>query len=273
MSEGGKKEALSFDTSSWVFDTDKADTRFLGLHTLDDIKFLIVKSGLDGHLRKKGLHPYDVRIGVDDEGLWLLLITMPGEEGLPLVDFRVSRVRKCGIFSNTPFDFLKIEWLSTYDPTMTGFSLNRPRLPGQKVPGLGCLRHLLRMMHYSSQTLRMDGFLDIPEHLHLAIMYAKSFCFLDPEFEKTIRTLLSDLKRETLFRISWASIAGAIYDRSSGQPWIYTPSEQAFAISKNLKTYFASKMYTAKMKSLHVSSYYINEDVYNMKLASVMSEG
>jgi len=273
MSERGKQESLSFNTSAWVFDPDKADTRFLGLHTLDDIKVFVVKSGLDRHLRDKGLYPYDVKIGVDDEGLWLLLVTLPGDDQLPLIDFRVSRVRKSGPLMHTPFDLLKIEWLSTFDPTQKTFSEKRPRLPGQKVPGLGCLRHLLKMMHFSSQTLRMDGFLDIPEHLHLAIMYAKSFRFLDPVCEKILRTLLGCFKGETLFRISWAAVAGAIIDVSTGLPWVYRPAEQAFAISHALRAYYSSKEYLEGMDFCKTGPFVIDNTLFQKNVAFAMSRG
>lgn len=271
MREQGKRDSLSFDSAMWNFDTSRTDVRFLGLHSLDDIKGYVVRSGLDRHLRKKGLYPYLVNIGIDDDGQWLLLITLPEENQLPLVDFRVSRVRKSGIAgTHVPFDFLKIEWLSTYDPTLKDFCSKRPRLPGQKVPGLGCLRHLLKMMHLSSRMLRVDGFLDIPEYLHLAIMYSKRFKFLDPEFEKQLRVLLSDMKSETLFRLSWAAVCGAIIDRTSEQPWNYDPGEQAFAISGKLRTYFQSRSYSNEYKKKSAGPFYIDERIYSEKLEEVM---
>lgn len=270
MIDRGKHESFSFDTSSWVFDPDKRDTRFLGRHTLDEIKIFIIKSGLDRHLRKKGLYPYDVNIGVDDEGQWLMLVSQPGTDQLPLVDFRVSKVRKSGFFQGKPFDLLKIEWLSTYDPTLSDFTPKRPRLPGQKVPGLGCLRYLLKMMHFSSKILRMDGFIDIPEHIHLAIMYSRRFRFLDPVVEKKLRTVLDCLKKESLFKISWAAVIGAIIDQSTGQPWTYIPAEQAFPISWPLKSYFSSRLYKTKYRDFQTGPFIIDEVKYREELSSAM---
>jgi hypothetical protein len=135
-----------------------------------------------------------------------------------------------------------IEWLSAQDPIHV-FSVDKPQLPGQKMPGLGILRYCFEIMRIMAKEINKDGFLDVPDHMHWAIMYAKNFKFFDPAHEGVLRALMRDLKDYSLSDISWGIITLSIIEAYNNQPQTYDPSEQIFYLSDRLRSYFHSNEY------------------------------
>ena len=135
-----------------------------------------------------------------------------------------------------------VEWLSAQNPRGV-FDEKRPQLPGQSKPGLGVLKYCFQLLPVVSGEVFKDGFLDIPTHMHGAMMYSKAFKFFDPVQEAILRAVMRDLKNYSLADVSWGVITETIIDLDKNRPAIYDPGEQIHYVSKRMKKYFESPKY------------------------------
>ena len=101
-------------------------------------------------------------------------------------------------------------------------------LTRQTKPGLGCLRYLMKMMYLVAEGVIKDGFMDVPDHMHGAVMYSRNFKLFNPAHEGVLRAILRDAKGHSLGDISWGMITGSIIDTGTGQPQVTIPPSRYF---------------------------------------------
>lgn len=240
----------------------KKTSLFLNRFSNNDILQIAQKVGLVSHLEKLGFNDLVVVIDCDDALIhYLKIYNEKVEPNCLLIDLRLSETRfvpkndqfiKRGIAA---LDMIVIEWLSAENPK-SDFNPSKPQLPGQKKPGLGCLNYLMDMMYIVGREVIKDGFMDIPEHMHGAIMYSRKFKFFNPAHEAILKAILRDLQGYSLLDISWGMITGTIVDATTGKPQVYDPSEQIFPLSRRMKNYFKSKEYNKKFEEVYKKKRY-----------------
>lgn len=264
-----KPQSLSFNDSFRIdmSDMDLSDSieslpglsgtkkLFLGRFNNDNLYAMMDEIGLIKHLQSIGFDELLVDIDVDQNRISYMRLYW--REKIPskqLIDLRVSEssfipdkkfFKKNAVI--TPYSMIVIEWLSAKNP-LKNFDNEKPQLPGQTNPGLGVLKYCFEMLYIMAKEVFKDGFLDIPDHMHGAIMYSKKFKFFDPRHEGVLRAILRDLKKHTISDISWGIITGTVIDTYKNIPHKYNPSEQIFYISQRMRNYFHSKNYTSIMK-------------------------
>ncbi|QGU00329.1 hypothetical protein SYNTR_1735 [Candidatus Syntrophocurvum alkaliphilum] len=148
-----------------------------------------------------------------------------------------------------------IEWLSAKNP-LANFDKNKPQLPGQSSPGLGILKYCFQLLQNISNEVFKDGFLDILDHMHGAIMYSKKFKFFDPVQEAILRAVMRDLKNYSLVDISWGVITETIIDLDKNAPAVYDPGEQVHYVSSRMENYFKSTKYVATFEKYYKKKKY-----------------
>ena len=235
------------------------NTLILGHFTADDMFSIMQKTGMVGHLEERGFKDLSVFIDMDESNVnYIKLYSGTASPGNMLMDLRVAETRfmpKPHFFPDDSFlpayDMVVIEWLSLQNAQKENFSSDRPQLPGQTKPGLGILNYCFDMMFDVARKVSKDGFLDMPEHLHGAIMYSKKFKFFDPANEAIVRAVLRDLSKYSMSDLSWGVITKTIINETTGEPEIYKPSEQVFYASDRMKSYFESGMYKSAVKKLY----------------------
>lgn len=239
-----------FKTGSPLFDLDilsggnAKTSKFLNRYTLDDINSILDKNGLFAHLESKGFGKIVSEIFCDSEKIhYLRIYDTKNDPSNIIIDLRLSEGRFIPEGTDTPYDMFFIEWLQSQNPRSKEFIPGRPQLPGQNRPGLGCLKYLTSMMSIVSEDLTRDGFLDIPDHFHLAVIYSQSFKFFSPAEEGKMLAVLRDCSRHTLADIAWGVVTKSIIEKKSGKPYLYAPSEEIFPISSRMKKYFAGSQY------------------------------
>jgi hypothetical protein len=242
----------------------KKEKNFLNMYSLDALQEIMRKVGLYEHLGSKGFKKILLHIDMDSESIHYLKVydTEKSPDNL-LIDLRVSESRFIPdrkFFEHTSgvitYDMVMIEWLSLQNPR-AAFSKDRPQLPGQDKPGLGGLGFLMKMMYAVAEGVVKDGFLDVPDHMHGAVMYSRTFKFFNPSHEAILRAILRDLRNYSLYDLSWGMITGSIIDKSTGEPQVYDPSEQLFPVSRRIMDYFESKWYVKKFKKVYGEKKYI----------------
>lgn len=239
---------------------------FLGRFSEKEMYEKIRATGMIAHLNSMGFDDLKLVIDKDENGIYYLKIYW--QEQIPenqLLDLRVSEnyfmPDKKFLPANEeviPYDMILIEWLSAKNPRES-FTKERPQLPGQSSPGLGILKYCFKLLYNVSSEIFKDGYFDIPNHLHGAIMYSKQFKFFDPVQEAVVRAITRDLKEYSLSDISWGVITQTIIDLTEDRPVLYEPSEQVHYVSDRMKRYFESEKYVTTFKEhYHRKKYRLN---------------
>jgi len=223
---------------------------FLGQYNENDLMDIIGSIGLSAHLQAMGFD--DIIIDIDKDENYIYYLKLYWKEKEPdrqLLDLRVSDntfVPDKRFFYGEevplPYDMITIEWLSAKNP-LKNFDDEKPQLPGQTNPGLGVLKYCFSLLYIVAKNIYKDGFLDIPDHMHGAIMYSKKFKFFDPVHEAILRAVMRDLKDYSLADISWGVITETIIEKYKNMPAVYDPGEQIHYVSNRMRKYFKSRKY------------------------------
>lgn len=231
---------------------------FLQRFTEKELYRLLDRIGLTFHLKKAGFNKLVLDFSIDENRInYFKLYSDDISHNNQLLDLRVSET----VFTPdkrffdegteiVPYQMINIEWISASNP-LKGFDSTRPQLPGQLSPGLGILKYCFNLFHIMASEIYKDGFLDIPDHMHGAIMYSAKFKFFDPVHEAILRAVMRDLHNYSLSDISWGVITGTIIDHYSGVPQVYDPCEQVHYVSRRMKKYFRSKKYNDTFKKYY----------------------
>lgn len=272
MIEGKENRLKSFDIVEPTFklDIDFSDIDlglgnlanenqlFLGRFSEQEIWDTIESIGLLKHLESMGFS--EIQIDVERDENYINYLKMYWKDKIPenqLLDLRVSehtfipheRFLEEGA-ERELYDMILIEWLSAKNP-LADFDDKRPQLPGQRRPGLGILKYCFQLLYDVSSKVLKDGFLDIPTHMHGAMMYSKKFKFFDPVQEAILRAAMRDLKDYSLADISWGVITETIIDLDKDQPAVYDPGEQIHYVSDRMRRYFESPKYVTTFNKFY----------------------
>jgi len=251
---------------------------FLGRFTKDDLMKIMKEVGLIAHLEKKGFEKFIISLELDDTKIhYLKLYYEKADPNNILLDLRLSEEKFIPDKKFFPeneyisgYDMIVIEWLSAQDPRHN-FSPDKPQLPGQAKPGLGILNYCFEMMYVVAREVSKDGFMDVPDHLHLAMMYSKRFKFFDPVQEGVFQAITRDLKDFSLVDITWGMITDTIIEKYKNEPQEYKPTEQIYYVSERLRSYFHSSMYrNAFSKYLKRKSYEFHYDEMVKKREAIL---
>lgn len=142
------------------------------------------------------------------------------------------------------FKMLVIHWLEISDPD-GAFPIGRPRLPGQRRPGLGLLRESLSFLRDLSGELELDGVLDVPDHYHAALFYSRTFRFLDPAVEGRFQAIVREMRGVPLALASEAIREECLVDRDTGETAPWPAAEQVMPLRGELCRFLGSAEYAA----------------------------
>ena len=273
------KESLKFNDSD-IDLSNRSDTAsntsgskrlYLKRFNEEEMYSMMDRIGLIKHLKKMGFKDLLIDIEVDDVGInYMKLFWEEKIHSKQLIDLRLRETTflpDSKYFPpNTmilPYNMINIEWLSAKNPLKV-FDDNKPQLPGQANPGLGVLSFCFKVLYLMAKLVLKDGFLDIPNHMHGAIMYSRKFKFFDPVHEGIIRAVVRDLKGYSLNDISWGMITETIIDLEKNKPAVYAPSVQIHYISRKMKKYFNSKKYK------EIRKFYYKKKKYHFDYAEMI---
>jgi hypothetical protein len=222
---------------------------FLNLYSPEELMDLFCEMGINDRITACGYS--NIRMKISGENSFdhrLRLYSGEGGEDILLMELVVKE----GIFEPKKsfvegFGFkdmrmLMIEWLSLQNPRAE-FEKEKPRLPGQKFPGLGILMDLERVLVCICERLGYEGVVDVPEYFHGAIMYGPRFCFYDPQMEGKFHAMVRDLKEVPLATVSTAVLLNCVINEATGEYVDWSPGEQILPISKRMAAYFESDGY------------------------------
>ncbi len=219
---------------------------FLGRFTPAALRRELEGAGILAGLEERGYARVTVETAVQD-GEHRLRILATGA-GPCLVDLRVAEatcyvtdalMRGQGLES---LNILAIHWAALQNP-QAAFTPDRPRLPGQRYPGLGFGRRLYgRLMGWANDWGK-DALLNFPEYFHNAVFYATLFCFLSPRRQGRFEAMRRDLAGLHVASASAALADGRVIEESTGEVAYWEPAEMVAPVTRSLRQYVDSADY------------------------------
>ncbi len=215
-----------------------ATTRLLGYYTKHGVELALERLGFFDRLRERGYQGLEVRIDVASRLGQTVRIVSPDNPREPLVELRARR----DATTVRGLELLRVEWLELQDPRRS-FSRDRPRLPGQKHPGLGLLRDVVALLVLVCERLGLDGIVFTPSHYHLAVQSRRHLRFLDPAVEARFRAVLRALHAHPLAEATRAVDEGRVIDEHSGEVFTWIPAPMVIPVTERLRSLVQSEEY------------------------------
>ena len=226
-------EALTFTEADLFGDLfDKTpDRRFLGFYSSFGLELAFERYGLAEHLRSKG---YDAFVIADERAARAanqsLRVYADATRTETLIELALT-----DLHVDPGAKLLSIEWLLLQDPR--GELLpGAPLLPGQKHPGLGCLRIVLGMLVMVCERLGYDGITLIPAHFHVATVARRLFTFLDPADEAYFLALARATIGLSIADASLLIGGRQVLHAAGREPAPYRPARMVLPVSDALRS-------------------------------------
>ncbi len=234
---------------------------FLGFYSSSGIQYALEKYGFFKFLKEKGYENIKLTINTKDPFKQRVAIYYETEKPENLLVELVVKRKHITIHSPFPstmhgrnYEVIAVEWLLMQNPKGK-FSSEKPRLPGQKYPGLGIGDMTMEILVIMSGRLRTAGLLNRPEHFHNAQIYSSQFRFIDPVDEAKRRAISRDLlPYHSLSVVSWAIDLKCVTENGKRFEWHGT--DQIIPIDRDLKGYFHSRKYKRFVEELSMEYHY-----------------
>ena len=150
-------------------------------------------------------------------------------------------------------DALVIDWLVFQNPR-AAFTPDRPRLPGQRYPGLGIMRTCMMAILDLAKQIGKQAVINIPEYYHNAVLYQPAFRFFSAAVEGRFLALQKLLAPLNLADASGIIASKMIYDEVQDKVYVWKPHEQVLGLAPAISDYFKSPQYLAKVQQIQDAS-------------------
>jgi hypothetical protein len=216
--------------------------RLLGFYTPQGLELALERSGLLDRLRSRGFAEPTVEMELGNPAGDTVRVYGDRDRRELLIEtrLRIDRREVSGLA------LLRIEWLLLQNPRLP-FTPERPRLPGQKHPGLGLLPDIVALLIVACDRLQLDGLLMVPSHYHTASQSRKHLRFIHPENEALVQALQKALAGMTLSAASNAIAEGRLVNASTGERFAWRPMPMVIPVSEALRERLNESEYQKKV--------------------------
>jgi acetoin utilization deacetylase AcuC-like enzyme len=189
---------------------------FLGFYTAAGIEYALQRFGVLDQVRRLGYDNFRVEFARQHPGERIRVYGESDGKEHVLLELVLERRRIAG------HPVLYVHWLSLRHPRAQ-FSLLRPRLPGQDVPGLGLARETGEMLALMALRLGLTGVVYRPAHYHTAFAGRHHFSFVDAARQGRFDALIRDLGSLPLLEATRAVDEGRVL--LDGAPYAWEADE------------------------------------------------
>jgi len=231
----------------------KGTSLFLGKYSLAEVITVLGRKNFFKEAKKRRLWPLAFDIDSSEYPLqrFRIYYRSPDPDNL-IVDLKI----KGGLFqvknhltlglSRHEYKVLIFEWLTLQNPLLD-FRSSRAPLPGQTHPGLGMGRKVMDLFIYLARLMGQDGLLAYPAYFHNALLFSKSFNFLNPEKAGEVEAIRHAFRHVPIKKQAWIIHWGCLRDRS-GRPYEWRAEEQVCPLARPLRQHFGSRLYRMKAR-------------------------
>lgn len=188
--------------------------RLLSTYTAEWLEHALQRYGILEHIARLGYSAFRVDVDRNVDGDRMRVYgTAQGTEHL-LIEAVVDRVTENGE------RYLFVNWLTLRHP-IARFTVARPQLPNQDVPGLGLAKEAGELLGIMAGRLGLDGVAIRPAAFHVAYTARYDFAFADPERQARFEALVRDLGERPLAEVTVAIDEGRVLH--NGVPYKWEP--------------------------------------------------
>eukprot|EP00127_Corallochytrium_limacisporum_P004022 Clim_evm71s156 gene=Clim_evmTU71s156 len=139
-------------------------------------------------------------------------------------------------------DIIVIEWMRMQNPTISWDKFPYKPFPGQEHPPLGIGKHVDKMITRLAMDSNRDALVNVPLYYHNAVLYARSYKFMDATTEGSFQSLLADLKEDQkehgLSAVARAWQLGLVRHRPTNRVLKWVAEEMILPVSDTFKAFF-----------------------------------
>ncbi len=220
----------------------------LDFYTTHGVEYALERYGMLDQIRARGYAGLDVEVDpkdpahqvlrikghtAEEPGVWHVLVELVARRQWIETPEKVAEAGRVEV--------LGVEWLLLQNP-IASFTLAKPRLPGQRFPGLGLAREITEMLLRICDRLGLEGVLNRPAHFHTAGRVSPGFHFIDPEIEGRVMAFRSAVRG-----LAIADASNLIEDGhatlADGTPVPWQPADHVRPVRDRLVAYFESTEY------------------------------
>lgn len=244
---------------------------WLGFYSHDGLMTALERYGFLDEIRRLGYEDLYLELGLEDEEQMFRIKSELPRAKEPLVElvakrsFLALRDDLSAHFSSKSLPILSIEWLLLQNP-LRDFSVAKPPLPGQRLPGLGLGRQVFELLRNISKRLKLDALITVPSFFHNAVFYGEEFCFVDPKYEGKFQALKRDLLQGlsserglSLAQLSWALRWEYIFEETTqgASPFAWFHEPMISPRSDEAKRFIESRWYTQERDEERARVHYL----------------
>ncbi len=227
----GRLSREELEGEPWLTEADLAEAfgmpapsgpRLLGFYTAQGVELALTRLGILQQVRRLGYDDFRVtieRVALGDRVR--LHGRAAGREHLLMEEIlarQAVRLPGTGEGNEETTPLLFVHWLTLRHP-LASFAADRPRLPGQEVPGLGMAREAGELLRRVAERLGLVGVAVRPSWYHVAYTCRYEFRFVDPAVQGRFEALMRDLADLPLLGATRAVAEGRV--RLDGRPYAW----------------------------------------------------
>lgn len=273
----------SVDTTDWptiedaLFSAEPDHRRFLDYYSDDGVRLALERYGVFGALERRGwTEPTIETRAEDNRHLFFLEAEKPGVEGRRrLVELALRRdllhaSNEVGLPEVEPtYEVLTVDWMHLADPSRR-FTPERPRLPGQRWPGLGMGERILELIYRTVDRLELDAMLTVGERFHNAALYVREMPFFEPFYAAQLSAIEDEVfgrQGLSLAQAAWA-LEWGLLQREDGRPFSWRGEAMLHPSAPTLKRYFNARAWRARVDAWRVwFGFYLDRRTFDERWA------
>lgn len=215
--------------------------RLLGYYSVQGMELALERAGMLDRLRSLGFSPV-LELDLDNPSGDTVRLFGDAAKSELLIEARV-RIDRATVPDAA---LLRIEWLLMQNPR-AHFTAQRPRLPGQKNPGIGLLPDVMALLIVACERLQLDGILFVPAHYNTASQGRKYLRFLEPADEAFLRGLEKALHGLPLSEATHSVEQRRVVDSRAGRAAAWRSMPMVYPVTGRLKDRVTGEEYERKV--------------------------
>lgn len=216
--------------------------RLLGYYSLQGMELALERAGMLDRVRGLGFPSPALEFDLDNPSGDTVRLYGDAARTELLVEARV-RIDRAMVPDAA---LLRIEWLLMQNPRAR-FTAQRPRLPGQKHPGLGLLPDVMALLIVSCERLQLDGLLFVPAHYNTATQGRKYLRFLEPADEAFLRALEKILAGLPLSEATHSVEQRRVVDTRTGRAVAWRNMPMVYPVTDRLRSRITGEEYERRV--------------------------